>query len=264
MILSSKSSGSSALQNLLTKNSHARHISRSRYNRHETLFWVEAASVLGLPQVDMLNSIVPIPAAEARADLIKLLTENLIHPYIPPRDDRELIFDGWLQLCQRYAPVFLEKSPHHLHQWSALELIVECIEKLPNVDFLLIGLVRNPMDTLYSMWKRWKGDPEKNQYQWHTAYSNLLKLKEILSEKLIIIRYEDIVSNESCLQEVYDFIDAIDTDSNKYFHSKSLTKWKQDPLYDFNLSNEVIALAEVYGYRYKDMLNDNNNFFNHG
>lgn len=256
IILSSKSSGSSALQKLLVKGNRGKYIINSRHKENETLFWVKAASILGLPQVNMLDSEVPIPRPKARAELIKLLTENLDSSYIPPVNDHELIFDGWRLLCQQNMPIFIEKSPHHLHQWSALELILECIDKLPCIDFLLIGLVRNPMDTLYSMWTRWKGIPEINQYEWHNGYNNLLKLKKLINEKLVIIRYEDMVLNTGCLQKIYQFIDITDISNNKHFHNDSLHKWKQDLFYGFKLSDKVMALAEEYGYRYEDMLNE--------
>ena len=150
---SSKSSGSSALQNLLAKLPQVDHISKTRHFEYETLYWTKAASVLRLPQVDMLDSEVPISKERARLDLINLLCDNL-ESYTPPSDNDELIFGGWKLLCQNYSPVFLEKSPHHLHQWSALELINECIERIPEVDFLIVGLVRNPMAILYSAWDR--------------------------------------------------------------------------------------------------------------
>ena len=110
--------------------------------------------------------------------MVELLKLNVDKNYIPINDDKELVFDGWAKLCQRYAPVFIEKSPHHLYQWSSILLIVECMEKLTDVEFLIIGLIRNPMDTIYSMWDRWRSRPEHIQFEWLLAYQNLLKLKD--------------------------------------------------------------------------------------
>ncbi|HYE74680.1 MAG TPA: sulfotransferase, partial [Blastocatellia bacterium] len=187
IILSEKSSGSSACQNLLAKFANIRHVARTRHYENETLYWTKAASILGLPQLSMVDSEVPLPRQRAKAELISLLRDNL-DDYVPPDNDRQLIFEGWRSLCWKYSPIFLEKSPHHLCQWSALELIIECIKEVYDVDFLLIGLIRNPMDTAYSQFNRWRSRPEQVQKQWLTAYQNLLKLKQIVGEQLVIVR----------------------------------------------------------------------------
>lgn len=261
IILSSKSSGSSALQNLLARFPQVNHITKTRHFESETLFWTKAASVLGLPQVEMLDSEVPINKIKAKSDLVSLLTEN-IEAYTPPNDDDELIFGGWKRLCQEYSPVFLEKSPHHLHQWSALELILECIKKLPEIDFLIIGLVRNPMAILYSAWDRWKSVPEKNQYEWFTAYNNLLDFQKLLGDKLIIVKYEEMVKSSSSLKKIFDFIGVTEAGRLEgYLHNKSLEKWKSDKLYGFKLSEEVVTLAEKFGYSRDDIANESNIFW---
>ncbi len=258
IILSSKCSGSSALQNILAKLSDVSHILKTRHNENETLYWTKAASVLSMPQVDMLDSEVPINKEKAREDLICLLNENL-ETYTKPENDDELIFGGWELLCQKFSPVFLEKSPHHLHQWSALELIAECIERFQNINFLLIGLIRNPMDVLYSEWCRWRTFPEINQYQLLTAYRNLLKIEKCLGEKIVLIRYEDMVTNMSYLKEVFNFLEINENEVDKdYFHNKSISKWKRDNIYGFSLSEEVLEFYERLGYKRQDMENDKN------
>lgn len=261
IILSAKSSGSSALQNLLVNFLHARHVSKTRHYENETLFWTKAASVLGLPQTNMLDSEVPINPQKAKSDLIKLLTDNL-DSYEPPSDNNELIFGGFNLLCHKYSPLFVEKSPHHLHQWSALELISECIERVPEVDFLIIGLVRNPMDALYSMWKRYQSIPEKNQYEWLTAYSNLLKFRDVVKDRLLIVRYEDMVHNSSCLEKICKFIGASgNNDIERYLHNKSIRKWSKDKYYGFQLSGEVMSLAGKFGYHEIEMSNESTLFW---
>jgi len=184
-----------------------------------------------------------------------LLKDNLEN-YSPPHDDQELIISGWKRLCEKYAPIFLEKSPHHLLQWSAIELIIECIEEIDEIDFLLVGLVRNPMDTVYSQFKRWATRPEQLQYQWLVAYQNLLRLKNIMGEKLVIVRYEDMVSSPRYLRPVFDFCDvAVDEVDQNYLHQKSIFKWKGDKFFGFSLSDEVVALAESYGYQKEELTN---------
>ena len=255
IILSEKSSGSSACQNLLSKFKDINHITRTRHYESETLYWTKAASVLRKPQLKMVDSEVPIEPDRARNDLITLLKENLDN-YIPPTDDKELITQGWNLLCKKYAPIFLEKSPHHLCQWSALELILEHIQQTDDVDFLLVGIIRNPMDTIYSQYRRWKSPPEKVEKQWKTAYRNLLRLKDLLGDKLIIIHYEDMVSSINSMEPVLDFcgISTEDCDTS-YLHKKSIQKWKKDKLFGFSLSSESIELAGKYGYKKSELIN---------
>ena len=243
LILSAKSSGSTALQSLLTKFPQVNHIGKTRHFEYETLFWTKAASILQLPQVDMFDSEVPIVKEKARYDIINLLKQNL-DSYVPPENDYDLIFNGWKLLCQKFAPVFVEKSPHHLHQSSALEMIYQCIDRLPEIDFFIIGLVRNPMAVLYSSWDRMRTQPEKNQYEWFTAYTNLLKFKELIDDRLIIVKYEDIVRDAFCLKRAFDFIGVKEKQiSAGYIHGKSVEKWKRDGFYGFHLSKKVCALA---------------------
>jgi hypothetical protein len=181
--------------------------------------------------------------------------ENL-DSYEYPFENDKLIFDGWKMLCEKYGPVFIEKSPHHLVQWSAIELILECIKRLSNIDFLIVGLVRNPMDVVYSMWSRWRSFPERTQYEWATAYKNLLRLKSILGNKLMIIRYEDMVIDRSCLKQLHDFIGVPKNDRGcTYLHSRSLGKWKRDKYYGFQMAEEILTLAEKYGYARAEMAN---------
>lgn len=258
IILSSKSSGSSACQNLLARFADIKYVSKTRHFENETLYWTKAASILGLPQQKMIDSEVPISSEKARKDLIELLGNNLEN-YTPPYNDVELIFGGWRKLCKRFSPIFLEKSPHHLFQWSALELILRCMEMMKDVDFLFIGLVRNPMDTIYSAFRRWGTLPEKLQYEWLTAYQNLRKLSGLVGDKMIIVRYEDMVSSLGCMDRIFSFcnVDMNDADFN-YLHTGSIAKWKQDKLYGFALSDEVVSLAETYGYKKEDLINGSN------
>jgi hypothetical protein len=256
LILSSKFSGSTACQDFLSTCPGVHRIAKTRHFQQETLYWTKAASLLRLPQQQMLDSEVPIPANKAKTELIEFLRENLASD-IFPLDEAELIFSGWRRLCEYYGPVFIEKSPHHLFQWSALELIIECMEKLREIDFLLIGLVRNPMDVLYSAYRNEKTYPEKYQYEWLMSYKNLINLKDLVKEKLFMLRYEDMVANIDILKPVFQFTevkeDSLDRD---YFHTASITKWKHDQTYGFLLSDEVIDLAESYGYKKEELTNE--------
>lgn len=255
VILSEKSSGSSACQNILAKFADIKHVAKTRHYENETLYWTKAASVLGLPQRDMIDSEVPIPAAQAREELLALLREN-IGGYVPPANDREFVIDGWQQLCRHHRPIFLEKSPHHLCQWSALELLHACMQEAEDIDFLIIGLIRNPMDVLYSQFQRWRTRPEELQYQWLAAYQNLLRFKNLAGDRVVLLRYEDMVSSLRYLQPVFDFcqVEAAAADQS-YFHRKSLLKWRDDARFGFVLADEVVALAKQFGYREEELRN---------
>ena len=260
IILSEKSSGSSVCQDLLATFADVKRVAKTRHYQNETLYWTKAASVLERPQIRMLDSEVPISPGRARKDLVNLLNDNL-QTYSPPDDDRELIFDGWRLLCEAHRPIFLEKSPHHLVQWSAIELILEFMKMNPGIDFLFVGLVRNPMATIYSQFNRWKTRPEALQRQWITAYKNLLRLKNKVGEKVVIVRYEDIALSLSPLQPVFDFCnvrnDAVD---RNFIHKRSISKWKNDKWFGFALGAEAMELAYEYGYRTEDLLNPNSNY----
>lgn len=261
IILSEKSSGSSACQNFLTKFGNIQHVSKTRHFENETLYWTKAASILGKPQLKMVDSEVPIERERARRDLISLLKDNLDN-YIPPDNDKNLITEGWRLLCKKYSPILLEKSPHHLCQWSAIELIIDHMREVNDVDFLLVGLIRNPMDTIYSQYKRWKSPPEKVEKQWLIAYQNLMKIMDIIGNQLVVVRYEDMVSSLKYLEPVFSFCEVTAAvDDETYFHQKSLRKWKNDSFFGFSLSNETIELAEKYGYQKSELLNTSHLLF---
>jgi len=282
------------VQRLLAQSVDLQCLAKTKHFENESLYWTKAASVLGMPQQDMLDSEVPIPQAAARQDLITLLQENLPegddlaaswlanelpdhHPALGTQQrDKSLVFEGWRRLCQQYEPIFLEKSPHHLLQWSSLSLITECIDQLEGeVDFLLIGLVRNPMDTLYSAFRRWKTPPEKLQYEWLKSYTHLRQLTQQLglysgdssgdssgdaaageaSGRVVIVRYEDLATSLASLQPVFDFCQAQPNAQTPCLNRKSLLKWQQDKYFGFTLAPEVQALAEAYGYTPTELTN---------
>lgn len=255
IILSNKSSGSSILQRFITESSEARHIRHTRHFENGTLYWTKAASVLGLSQLDMPDSEVPLPKAQARRELVELLSTSVDH-YTVPVDDFELVFSGWEELCKAYAPAMIEKSPHHLYQKSVLELILEAARRTSTIDFHLVGLVRDPMSTLYSSWSRWRSLPEVQEQIWLTAYQNLLDLKAQVGEMVSIIRYEDLVTNPDVLEPVFNFlgVPAVSLE-RRSLHNRSLERWKKDTRYGFSPSAELLALAECYGYPRENLSN---------
>ena len=261
IILSAKSSGSSALQNLLTSARDIQKVESTRHYENETLYWTKAASVLGRKQVEMLDSEVPIPAERARRELVEFLGEN-VPEFKAPQNDEALVFGGWDALNARYAPIFLEKSPHHLLQWSCLELIAEAMQRRPDIEYLVIGLIRNPMDVIYSAWSRWRIYPRLKQYEWRSEYENLLKAQSLFGSNLVMLRYEDMVSQPDSLKPILRFIGAEDQLARireSYLHKRSVAKWRQDKKFSFHLDPEVVALAEQFGYQPEEFEHDNAN-----
>jgi hypothetical protein len=248
VILSDKSSGSSALQDYLVRFAGARHVEKTRHNEHETLYWTKAASLLGRPQVQMLDSEVPLSPERARADLLALLRDNLGD--VPSAaQERELVFQGWRALCERYAPLFVEKSPHHLHQWSALELLLECMDASPEIGFLALGLVRNPIDVVYSSWRRWGAAPEPNQHEWLRAARNLQRVAGVMGPRLAVLRYEDVIRDPARLDFLHAFAGVPRSpESRRFLHADSIQKWRRDRDFRFELAAPVHAFARELGY----------------
>ena len=255
IILSDKSSGSSALQEFLCQKYGAKHITHTRHFEHETLYWVKAASILNLPQEPMQNSEVPIPYDTALSDVTNLLYKNLPeHP--STKDHYQMVMQGWRALVKHFSPVFVEKSPHHLHQRSALDLMIDFAETHPEVRVVFIGLVRNPIDTLYSMWTRFFSIPEDREVEWIRAYSNLIYLKNLNIPDMFIMRYEELRSNNERFAEFLDQV--IPSDSGavdfSFFHEASTKMHLQDPFFGYKPSPALAELAAEFGYTQQDLV----------
>jgi hypothetical protein len=202
-----------------------------------------------MPQQKIMSSILPMTAHDARRNLISFLSENL-NGYSPPDENESLIFDGWRQLSNTYFPFFFEKSPHHLHYWSALDLIYQSMQKLEDVEFKFIGLIRNPLDTIYSRWRRWRNDPNKAQWLWYNAYNNLFRFKKIVGERLFICKYEDLVTDATILSKISEFLGAKQSQTEKSgLHAGSVGRWRKDPHFGFRLNSKVMKFGESIGYK---------------
>tara|TARA_R110002050_G_scaffold300685_1_gene471526 strand:- start:2549 stop:3463 length:915 start_codon:yes stop_codon:yes gene_type:complete len=263
ILLSEKSSGSSAFQNLLTESVSVKHVEKTRHYQFETLYWTKAASALKKQQIQMVDSEVPLSSKKAKSDLIKLLNDNLGSNFATDSEfNIDDIFDGWKKLCLVNEPVFLEKSPHHLCQWASLELILEAMNRIDEVDFLVVGLVRNPMDTIYSQYMRWGSHPEKVEAQWSVAYENLIRLHGILKDKMVLIRYEDITQSQEFLKPVFEFCGIQNSEvTSGYLHSNSISKWKNDNYFTFKLRGKTIQLAETFKYSKLELENTDSGVF---
>lgn len=257
IILSDKSSGSSIVQDELSKHKDVNTIAKTPHAQNETLYWLKSSVVLGLPQKKMVYSGYSQTNETARDALTKLLGDN-VALYQEAKNDEELVYGGWKLLCEQYKPVFLEKSPHHLLSPSALKLLFEAPDHIPEVDFRYIGLVRNPMDTIYSYWGRWHVDPAEKEQEWFSAYAKLLELKDKYENRVLIIKYEDLVKDRNQFRNICSFIGVEWMEEiGKGVHARSVSKWRTDKLFGFNLSKETTDLAVLYGYNQEELSNYN-------
>lgn len=247
IILSDKSSGSSLLQRLIASHPDVHVVSRSPHQENETLYWSKAAAALGLPQPRMMDSrVIPMSKREGERALLEFLRDNTGHDWSGPVDE-QLVFRGWTALTEHHGPVFVEKSPHHLHSAAALDLIVRYAEA-SDLDVRVIGLVRHPIDTLYSMWRRWSVDPDRRQHEWARAYGNLVTLRDRLGDRLLIVRYEDLVQSRSTYDQVMVHCGFVDHDPPRGVRDDSLQTWRQDRCFSFRPRGQVSRVAEALGY----------------
>lgn len=258
IILSDKSSGSSIVQKELLKSPDINVLKKTRHYENESLYWIKCAAILNLQQPQIYYSEVPIDKEIAENDILKLFKDNIGNYSFKNKPfSIDYLMEGWYELSKEFGPVFLEKSPHHLHSITSLGLMVKCYKNYyKNIDFKFIGLIRNPMDVLYSMWKRWSALPEFTQYDWLRAYKNLEAFKKIVKEKMIILSYEDIVSGRMKFKNICEFLNIKYTNEiGNNIHKKSINKWKNDNLYGFKLSKKVLKFSNRY-YQQDDLINN--------
>jgi hypothetical protein len=246
IILSEKSSGSSALMKYLLRYEKIHAVKHTRHNERETLFFTKAASMLDKKQKKLIGSEVPISASKAREQLY-LLVEKNVSIY-----NRSLsafwsweskVMHAWLFLCNEYAPIFLEKSPHYLANWSNIELILTAIDRIVDIDFYIVGLVRHPLNTIYSAHRRWKWNCYEFDKQWCRSYTNLLKLKKILGDKCHIVKYEDMCRSARHLKPVLEFA-GYDT-----FKEAGFRKPRKVPKkFKYQITEKAQRIAKKYGY----------------
>lgn len=252
-ILSAKSSGSSILQSVLQEYFGLSLAASRGHFENETLYWTKAASVLGREQIKLPFSEVPIPAARAQREIQQFLKDNNVAPISGVVTEAAL--DGkFAEVCQANGPVFLEKSPHNLYEKEALALIENFAENDNNVEVKLIGLVRNPVATVYSAWQRFGVLPWVEEKHWCDAYRNLKALQSRHPDAVKILRYEDLASGKVDLDELGTYLGLKRvSDKGPKFHAGSIEKWRQDKTFGFKPGAETIAIASEYGYSDTDL-----------
>ena len=261
LLLSDKSSGSTALQAELLRHPEVRAVGYTMHNDHETLFWVKAAALVWPHREDFAGGRRPLSRRAARRDLRALLAGNVPNWSPPeratPEADRALVWDGWRALSGAHGPVFFEKSPHHLHHWAATALLLRAALASPR-EVRVVGLVRNPMAVLYSAWTRWLTPPGPRQHVWLRTARNLLAVQAALGpDRVRLWRYEDLVTRPA--EEVRAMTDwlglAPEAAVGSGLHARSARRWAADPEFSLALDPAVAAVAERLGYAPADLHN---------
>jgi hypothetical protein len=255
-ILSEKSSGSSMLWRSLTRALDIKRYPKTQHFENETLYWTKAASILELPQLKMLKSSVPYTKERSRSEIETFLSSNLGNDY-SAYSDRDLVFKGWFDLITSYGPVFIEKSPHHLLQVSALNLMLE-FKKMyaEEVDVKFIGLIRNPYITLCSQIRRWQPPVNSIMEQWKKVYMNLSELQAKLNhQNIYIVRYEQLISDKKQeLENIFTFLNIVTYNINLNFDGVKTTKSEKSlTKFGFRLDDSSKYLARSYGYKIADI-----------
>ena len=263
ILLSDKRSGSTMFQDALCVHPKVKTVEYSPHTYLETHHWLKAAVLLNIHPSLFSNGKTYKnygSRKNARIYLESELKGNLTD-YEIPKDDKQLVFEGWEALCDRFAqPVFFEKSPQHLAHWAALSLLLEWARQTKKYKVKIIGLVRNPLAVQYSAFKLFRTLPNQRQYGWLHIHKNLLACKSLLREEQFqLIRYEDIVdAPETTLTAICNFI-GIEYDATMAhkIHGNSKTKWNDDPYFTLTLDSAVTQMAKCFGYAATVLNNDN-------
>lgn len=257
LLLSDKSSGSTIFQYELLKHPEISGAKYTSHNDHETLFWVKAAVLLGRPKSEFFNSEYPFHKGYARKSIIDIVTKN-VDGFEVPEDDEKLIQSGWEALTQAHQPIFFEKSPHHLNHWASTRLIIDYVNKNPNVK--VIGLTRNPLSVIYSTMSRWFVNPIERQYKWDYTYQNLIKAQQLIpKEQFHLVNYEDLIQKGQIVyKDLCEYL-KIDyhSEMGKGVHQKSKEKWKHDESFEIPLDNGVKMTAAYFGYEFPNASRSN-------
>ncbi len=263
ILLSDKRSGSTMFQDALCTHPKVQTVNYSPHTYLETHHWLKAAVLLNVHASLFSNGKAYKNYGSRKNARIYLESElkGNLPGYEIPKDDKQLVFEGWEALCDQFAqPVFFEKSPQHLAHWAALSLLLEWVQQTKKYKVKIIGLVRNPLAVQYSAFKLFRTLPTQRQYGWLHIHKNLLAFKSMLREEQFqLIRYEDIVdAPETTLTEICNFIgiEYVPSMASK-IHGNSKTKWNNDPYFTLILDPAVTQLANTFGCKTSVLKNDN-------
>lgn len=260
VLLSDKRSGSTILQDELCKHSGIAHVDYSPHTYFETHHWLKAAVMLERPG-HLFSGGRPYQGYGSRANARAYMEETIVKnvPDFPiPEEDRTLIFEGWEALCKQFAnPVFFEKSPQFLAEWSSLQLLMEWMETT-ELDVRIIGLVRNPLAVQFSAQELFSTEAESRQFGWLAIQRNLLALRAMIpAENFRLVRYEDIIADPvEQLAELCTYLGvAPEPQIGASVHSSSKEKWRENPNYTLQLDPAVAQIAKAFGYSETELTN---------
>ncbi len=258
ILLSDKRSGSTIFQSELLGHAAVRGLGYTSHTFLESHHWLKAAVMLdrparlfsaGLRYANYGSN------ANARTYMIDTILGN-VPDYVPPADDRTLVFDGWEALCRHHAqPVFFEKSPQVLAHWAALSLLLEWRAQT-DFNVKLVGLVRNPLAVQYSSEKLFGSNPVARQYGWAETHRNMLALRGLLpDDAFMILRHEDIIAApQASFAKVCDFIGMPYQDGmGDSITDRTQNAWAEDPDYTVQLDPAVRQIAHGLGYDADDL-----------
>jgi hypothetical protein len=260
IVLSDKRSGSTFLEKELVSHPDINHVKYTPHTYNETHYWVKAARLLNSSRQLFSGGNYPESygnARQARKSLIATVCRN-IPGFEVPENDLDLVFNGWEALCGAFAcPVFIEKTPHHIHNWAALELMLQWAEKT-SFDVQFVGLIRNPVAVMYSAFKLFGTDPEKRQFGWLDATRNLLMIERLVGEQSFLwVKYEELVGNPGKeFSRLCDFIGLSSvTSMGKSAHTKSDRLWVEDEQFLLQLDPAIKRFAQQFYYSEQELFN---------
>jgi len=240
------------------------HVQYTPHSNFETHHWLKGAVMLGLPEEEFSGGKRYRgygSARNARTYLIDCVKGN-VPDYTPPTEDRQLLFDSWEALCERYArPVFFEKSPQYLANRASIRLLLEWAEQTEHL-VRIIGLTRNPMSVMYSALQQFHTAPTDRQFGWMEIQENLLALREELPAGMFLhCRYEDIIESPAqTFAQLTRFIGVSDDPGpGSGVHARSREKWRDDSSFTFELDPHVQQFASHFGYTAPDLHNPHGN-----
>lgn len=244
ILLSAYRSGASTICDILRKHRSVGHgNSKSEDLFFKYGYWLLASSAL-----------------EGGAELFKRRIKRAF-PFIsiPENITESIIFEIWDEILKSNGPIICDKNPSYLGNKKVIDLILQY--KNSGRDVVMIGLIRNPLDTITSQYElRCVRTPPKAVYKREKRYLFMYNHLERLSKgtsRVPIFRYEDIVFEpdryipeilKHCKLELSNCWQNVGSESvGRYFASISadIKKWK--------ISDEIKVLMKTYGYSVHDI-----------
>ena len=260
ILISDKRSGSTLFQRELLKHPQIQTLAYSPHTYSESHHWLKAAVMLSQNSQGFHGNRV-YSGYGSKSNARKYM-EDCVLGNVPifkvPTGNRDLIFQGWEALCEKYTqPVFFEKSPQIIAHTAALDLLFEWYEQT-NFNVKFIFLIRNPMAIMYSAYQLFYTKPQKRQWGWMDLMQNMHEFYGKISETdKIWVRYEDMVDQPTVFFEnIQNFIGIpVNLELGSGAHRESKKKWVDDINYDFQFDPKIKPFIKQLGYSQEDIYN---------